>query len=428
MGNNLGYVFNELMLRSFFFAIYTYIIYLLMKNVFENTICKIIEILTYIIFFTIGVIVEILNGTPMVLGIYSFIGIFLISFNYRTVLKKRIFYVLFIVLIFIITEIFVALILEAHNPTILKRSNFLIRAEFLARMINFLTVLFTVRIKEIYDGKQIPYLIWGIIIYVPISSILIFIIIYETVNLSRILKGIVLSLVLGTNFMMLYLYNSLSSFFQKAYNEMEMKQHTLYYENELKVMQKNQEGVRRLKHDMENHINAIYGLLEQRKYKECMEYLKKINGALNESKAIANSGNTVIDSIINYKLSNIDNQNVKFNINLKIATHINIPNFDIAVLVGNLVDNALEAVTNLNEDCFIEIFMKQEKGMLIIVMNNSFDGMIEIEKNKFLSKKRSYKNYGNGSEQIHEIVKKYNGILEYKALDKIFSVNVLLYI
>jgi sensor histidine kinase regulating citrate/malate metabolism len=99
-----------------------------------------------------------------------------------------------------------------------------------------------------------------------------------------------------------------------------------------------------------------------------------------------------------------------------------------AVILGNLLDNAITAVCELTEDRYVNIIIKYDKGRFILKIDNPFEGKILKEKNTLLTTKVDKSNHGIGLQSIKAVLEKYNGSMELVHSKKVFSVTLLMYI
>lgn len=421
---------SEYTLHVFFSVLQTFILYLYFKNLFKDKKSScIVEKTSYILYIIIRLVIKLWLKVPLVMSVYIFFGILLLSFNYKSSFLKRIFYVSFIYLIFTITKGVPALIFPTYNPSLLSAT---IEYSFYASMTSQLLDLFILfafmLIRKFKDRTSLEMTINGAMIYIPLSTLFVLTIIYEESCIPIFLKLICVFLALMLNFIVFYIFNRLTSYFESEWRSRELKQQTVFYENELNLIQNNFKNIRILKHDLQNHLSVIFGLVKQDKNEECIEYLEEINSLLSADKAIAKSGNVVIDSIINFKLYELERNQTHLSISLKIPTEINIPSFDIATIVGNLIDNAIDGAMSTSENRFISVSIVQNRGMLSLRIQNSFDGVIKKANGKIFSRKRDFASTGTGMERVSRVIHAYNGLLEYDILDSTFTVKALLYI
>jgi len=115
------------------------------------------------------------------------------------------------------------------------------------------------------------------------------------------------------------------------------------------MMQESVRQVKAIRHDMKSHLAAIQGLSATCRAQPVTEYLGTLLGSMEETELYSDTGNIAFDSIINYKLKNAHAHNIKAQVCIKIPQALNVEFSDIAVILGNLLDNALDAATLAEE-------------------------------------------------------------------------------
>lgn len=179
------------------------------------------------------------------------------------------------------------------------------------------------------------------------------------------------------------------------------------------------------KHDFRNHINMILGMLEVSTKEEVISYINEINGNIRELDKNMYTDNIAINSILITKMKVIDEKNIKINLDLKIDSKIKISNVDICIILGNLLDNAIEACSIINGYKFIDLKIVSKNDKLIIKIINNTNGYVNEVNGKFLSTKNNYTN-GIGLIQIDNIIKKYSGYINRKHENNIFTTHMML--
>lgn len=115
-------------------------------------------------------------------------------------------------------------------------------------------------------------------------------------------------------------------------------------------------------------------------------------------------------------------------LDLNVPEELNIPSSDIAIMLGNLLDNAITAVSKLTEERYINIIIKYDKGLFILHIDNPFEGEVIKEKNAYIITKLDKCNHGIGLQSIKDVLEKYNGSMEIVHSKKVFSVTLFIYI
>ena len=171
----------------------------------------------------------------------------------------------------------------------------------------------------------------------------------------------------------------------------------------------------KFKHDFSNHLNVLNGLVNNDSL-EAKKYLTKLNENLKEIKQVVFSGNSVIDSIINFKINL--NPDINFETNLMVKKEINIPENKLSSLLFNLIDNAVAAARDTN-DKTVTIKIISKNDMLLIEISNSTN-----KEPNFITTKG--KGHGNGMMIIKEIVSSLGGMINYKYNQNLVSFRIII--
>ena len=179
------------------------------------------------------------------------------------------------------------------------------------------------------------------------------------------------------------------------------------------------------RHDYHNHIQTLLALLGDEE--ETKEYLLNLNHDLTSVDTVIKTGNVMIDAILNSKLSLIKAKKIKVNAKAVVPPELNISEIDLCVIIGNLLDNAMEACIQQREEDerFIRVFIGMLKGNLYISVSNSVGGEIKKAGKHYLSTKNS-PNHGFGLMRIDNIAAKYEGFVNRQNEDGVFATEVML--
>lgn len=182
------------------------------------------------------------------------------------------------------------------------------------------------------------------------------------------------------------------------------------------------------KHDWQNHLNIIMYMLREKKNEEAYVYLDKISKGINfnrKYKSFIKSDNTVLDAIINSKIIISIEKNIQINTAIDIKERIYINELDLCELLGNLLDNSIEGCERIEKERFINIKIISVNSNIIIVIQNSMDGNINFNGNKYYSSKRKGV-LGRGISQIDKIVDKYDGVVYRKHCNCLFETKIVM--
>lgn len=177
--------------------------------------------------------------------------------------------------------------------------------------------------------------------------------------------------------------------------------------------EQDQEKMRKLKHDMKNHLLIIKKIKDSKEIQDYADnvYLQLENIDLNQDTI---SGNLYIDAIIHTKISEYPNVDINYHFYI---VNCPIDMIKICPLIFNLIDNACQAAKDI--DGFVYISMEYQEPHLLLNVKNSCQ-----QKPQFTSNRGE--GHGYGMKIVKDIVKTYSGDIHYEVLDQEVSVKVVL--
>jgi two-component system sensor histidine kinase AgrC len=198
-----------------------------------------------------------------------------------------------------------------------------------------------------------------------------------------------------------------------------------------KTLYESTEKLNAMQHDFRHHISAIKTMIDEKKYKHALGYIEQFNQN-NFSKTLPKlCANFTADSIIKYYMSLAIGKNISFKTDLHIPEDTKINPLDLCVILGNCLENAIDACEKLSDETIKYIQLKSEiVGKYIIIdITNSFNGKIVKVDNVIKSSKDQHSNdlYGIGLSSISETVKKYNGNVDIKYTNDKFEITIIIY-
>ncbi|MGN0514863.1 MAG: sensor histidine kinase [Lachnospiraceae bacterium] len=197
------------------------------------------------------------------------------------------------------------------------------------------------------------------------------------------------------------------------------------YENKLqdiKATRELHEKTIKIRHDMKNELLKIKIKLEEEKIEEAKDYLEKIlNVKLSKEHKIY-TDNVLVDAIINKCIENCKNSGIEIKINVN-GSIGNIDEMELAILLSNLLDNAVEAAVKTN-DKWIEFTMCRNKDYLCIYIKNSYSGNVKKGDSGLLTTKQDKENHGYGLSNVRDIVKKHSGNYHYEMGETCFETKI----
>ncbi len=185
--------------------------------------------------------------------------------------------------------------------------------------------------------------------------------------------------------------------------------------------------VRGWRHDYRNHIQTLMALMRSEKYDRVIDYLETLGEDLNTVDTVLKTGNIMADAIINSKISLAKSNKIRVDATASIPVKLGITDIDLCVVIGNLLDNAIEASVKLpEEERMIRIYIEMKKDKLYMAFTNLAPGKkLEKENGIFRSTKTGVA-HGFGLMRVNGIVKKYGGYIHHASEDGAYTTEILL--
>ncbi|MDO4276775.1 MAG: GHKL domain-containing protein [Eubacteriales bacterium] len=234
-----------------------------------------------------------------------------------------------------------------------------------------------------------------------------------------------LIIVVGVLFILLILF---ARFFGKAVNK---ERNLLDARNEAVECQYRElseayENYRCLVHDEKHMVYYLAECLASGEIENAQSFLKNYQENRLNQKKRSWTGNSTLDFMLNMKKRKMDELQVEFQLDCKIES-IPMEDADFVVVLGNLFDNAIEAVEKCevgNRKIYLSLQSVNE--MFILKMKNSSTLIPNIKNNRFITNKEERSKHGWGIESIKHIVTKYSGHLAFQYDTTIFEVSIIL--
>lgn len=194
------------------------------------------------------------------------------------------------------------------------------------------------------------------------------------------------------------------------------------YCDEVESMYQKMRGWR---HDYHNHIQAMQASMALGKYEEVNEYLSQLNDDLSNVDCVLKTGRVMVDAILNSKISLAAQNNIPVNAKASIPENLTMNDVDLCVIIGNLLDNAIEENKRLEKDRrFIRIYIGMKNTYLYIAVTNAAGKKRGRAESHFLSVKGA--GHGFGLPRVEAIVKKQDGYFSADSEDGGFTAEALI--
>ena len=171
---------------------------------------------------------------------------------------------------------------------------------------------------------------------------------------------------------------------------------------------------RKARHDLRHHLNIINGYLQNNCYEDMKNYLAEYLKNTSKFEQIFYCDNTILNLILSYYAEVAEKNKIKFDVKIKLLNQLKINTDDLAVMVSNILENAVDGCKVLSEDKrWIKVRGNFENNTFIFTCDNSsLPNSLKVKNNRYISSKHS--GYGVGIESVKDIVSRYNGIFSIK--------------
>jgi len=387
--------------------------------------------LTLLSAYALPVLTFLFIGMPLVSTVVGIVIYFTLTLNYESSFIRRVMATSSCMFLVIFAEFIAWIVVGAYQISLTAYSDVVdnILAYITIGPTSVMLAMIFCKFKNIKKNTiTLPlFLISAVII--PVSSLAM--LFSVVLHLPQTILTIVIVTMLGINFLVFYLNDTLSAAFEDKLKSALYIQEKEFYFAQLSLMQESVKNVRSIRHDMNLHLATIRDFISNNE--DSTSYITSLLGDIADDELYSNTGNIAFDSITNFKLKTAKDNNIKLDLSLSIPSTINMEVVDIVTILGNLLDNALDAVSKVDEK-IIKLDIAFDRGNLYINVSNSFNGDIRYTEGaqrgdtKSIATLKTGDNHGHGLNNIYKSVEKYNGHVDITYDDNVFSVGILLYV
>jgi len=403
-----------------------YIVSILFRGFFDiksTAHIKIVRIIEYILFYIINSAAFLYFAwSPNIILLTNIIGVGAIVITYSGTWKYRACAAILSLTIYIICED-----LLYYLIVLLKIEHILVVGIIAADIIFFMIALLLKKLMDFKSNSDIAISEWIAVILIPTLSLVVSIVVLDKCSNEIAVATGEICLVL-VNILTFFLLDKTQIIYQERLDMNLLKQQNQAYENQMLLINELEERISSLQHDLKNHFFSLEKLAEQSNSEAVRNYLNKLMPDTEIPNSFAETGNFVIDSFINSKLTKASNLGTRIEIELRISKDIRIDDKEISIILGNLLDNAITAVEKCKQEKIIKIIMRETPGKLFIKIENSHQEIIKKVGNRIISTKGNKRKHGIGLKNVQKVVESHQGIMEIEYNEKLFSVELLMFL
>jgi sensor histidine kinase YesM len=210
------------------------------------------------------------------------------------------------------------------------------------------------------------------------------------------------------------------------HEELERKQRLsetqeIYYQG----LRREQAGLRAIRHDLNNHISVVRGMLLRGEHGNAEKYLEEMSGSTALTGTVRFCGNETANAILAGKTAEMEREGITPDFVIDLPKELPVADTDLCAILGNALDNAIEAVRTA-DDKRILLRARSDKGALMLRVENATSAAPQMINGKFKTTKTDASSHGIGMASMEEAVRRYDGMLEAKAQDGRFELTVFL--
>lgn len=379
---------------------------------------KAIEMIAYVWLFGIMTLPYYCIEVPIITFLCSLFGVLAVTSIYYGKVKEKILSALFCFGIMMLTECIVAIVVGQLGEDFFTNSEYHSTFGMVILPIVMLIIVLIVRnLKNIGNGQEISLRYWFICVALPIISFFLFCLFYNQKELRRVELLLCTCMVFLINLLVFLLYDG-------AKESLAMK----YKVREYEMVLQNNQRLRQQSHDFQKHISMIAYLNENSEYQEIEKYLCELRENVYVERKYADSQNIVFDHVLNYKIQQASQKGIGVNVTIKIPFELEVSIHDMNILFSNLLDNAMEAVENMEEKR-IDINISYQKKKLLIEIQNPYDATkVKRQGDILVTTKSNHELHGYGLKNVKKIVDKYEGVFDMNWGEKEFYVSICLFL
>ena len=231
-------------------------------------------------------------------------------------------------------------------------------------------------------------------------------------------------------FQMALLMSSVLIFFifDSALHKQELEKQIEIYQYQFEQIKESQAVVGRIEHDIEKHLLALKLDLKNAMPNQAEQKIDALIGNLRLAENVADSGNANVDAILNYKAMQASAFGIRMTCDLRLPYSLSINTTDLAVILGNAIDNAIEAcgaVDQSEREVFVSI--SYEKPNLRMSISNPYTGEIKTDADGSPATTKAKGRHGIGLKSIREAVERYDGLIDITTADNRFLLKIMMF-
>lgn len=216
-------------------------------------------------------------------------------------------------------------------------------------------------------------------------------------------------------------------FISKYLEEKNIEYQNRLLEKQMEEVQNIYLTMRGWRHDYHNHLQSMKAYVQMGEYEKLDGYLGLLEQDLDQVNQLIETGNVNLDAILNSKLSLALKNGIAVDYTAKCPAELSVSDIDLCALIGNLIDNAVEAcekVQTQQGEAFLRLYIGVLKQQLYISVTNATNEVVRKLDSEYITNKRG--NHGHGLKRINLVVEKYGGYINRQNEPGVFVTEIML--
>lgn len=377
-------------------------------------------------------ILDIINWPDYVTLIISVIAVLVVTLNYEGHIFQKIVFTVMYNSIWMLIEILLVFIFISVGLNYTTQ-------DLLGSLLSKILLLILVEALKHFFGnekiRELPHSYNMVLLLIPLGSMFVvytsFLMSADSNSTSDVYWSFAaLGIMLLLNILVFTIYLRLSEDFELRQKNAVYKQEIDLYNKHIEEKENSMLEFRKARHDLKNQLIYLLERCKKKEYKELEKFLVKlIDNVPFDDLTISKTENSIVDALVNYKYTFAKRLGIEFTVKLDIPMQLPFDNADMCIILGNSLDNALEANMRMGgKERYIKLNMRMDIHNLAIIIENSYDGKIYKDKaGKLLTRKNNKIDHGLGLYSIQRAVDKYHGLMNTRYTENKFVLEILLY-
>ena len=248
---------------------------------------------------------------------------------------------------------------------------------------------------------------------------------YNSIEYMDILAVITILGLMYSFMLVLYLYERLTAQTDKIVEQTVIAEQLQSQKKHFEELIISQNKLKRVRHDLKNHLLSLRGFFANGDNNGGILYIDKLQEYSDIDTDVIDSGNIVIDTLLSTKRELARSKNIGFTYQAIIPEMLNINAVDMCVLLGNILDNAIEACDRCKKDKQIDVSLMYKEGMFICKVENTAPN----ENNPLLKTTKQDKElHGIGLTSVKSVLDRYESTLNIERTDNTFIISFAIFI